>query len=141
MNDYKYILKIIILFIVLLGFTGCNTGIPSFEEQARADYGQSITNDNARQLAEGFFQQVLKDPTSAQYKWNKVHRGFFRAPLIMGAGVTYGYILYVSVNAKNSYGGYTGYSRYSFLFRDSRITQVYEDKKDSYGNIITQRIY
>lgn len=55
-------------------------------------------------------------------------KGFFqnRAPLIEGGKVAtvYGWIVNVSINAKNSYGGYVGFKPYSFLFRAEEIVHT-----------------
>jgi hypothetical protein len=71
--------------------------------QPPADYQSDI---------ETWFQGVLKDPDSARYT-------FVAGPVagkMMGTNeYKYGWLYTVHVNAKNSYGGYTGQERYDLV--------------------------
>jgi len=94
-----------------------------------ADYGSYPTNyQNAIETA---FVRQLKDPDSAKFS-------DFTAPkhdqmvqveyATHGVGVNktavYGYSSCVSVNAKNSYGGYTGNKQYWFLIRNGQVMRT-----------------
>lgn len=74
--------------------------------------------ERAIALARAALELSLKDAESARYKWGemrKAHRGDF------STGV-YGWALVVLVNAKNSFGAYTGYqSHYIFIEADSAV--------------------
>lgn len=102
-------------------------GPPTAEELASADYGLPIDQANAESQAEAFFLGVLKDPDSAQYQWNPVYKGYYRDAPILGGALTWGYLLEGGVNAKNSYGGYTGYKAYTFVFHNGEIALVREN--------------
>lgn len=63
---------------------------------------------------QSYFEQVLKDPDSAQYQWpGKPFKGYARVNL--GKDMLFGWVVPVIVNAKNSYGGYTGWKDHHVL--------------------------
>lgn len=71
---------------------------------------------------QNYFNETLKDPLSIQYREvTKPEKGYIRAPLITGGKKTYGWLVRATINAKNSYGGYTGFQTYSFIFRGERL--------------------
>src|SRR5438477_6228366 len=95
-----------VIAILLTLIAGCASA-PTAEKLANADYGDYPAN--YRQLIRDFFQVALKDPDSAQYQFREPYKGYSKKALIVGGGVDkYGWICNVNVNAKNSYGGYTG---------------------------------
>jgi hypothetical protein len=55
--------------------------------------------------------------TSPQHDW-------IRDAPIEGHQMHYGWGVLASVNAKNSYGGYTGFQTYHFLFRGEKVESV-----------------
>ncbi|WP_343590149.1 hypothetical protein [Paracidovorax wautersii] len=66
------------------------------------------------------FEAVLKDPESARYRFEKPMRAYKNDGLIRGGKVIWvGYLVPVYVNAKNGFGGYTGFKRYSALLNHS----------------------
>ncbi|MBS0160742.1 MAG: hypothetical protein JSS26_19350 [Nitrospira sp.] len=99
-------------------------GRPTEAAQSAADYGTSIEQSAAQQLAESWLTLHLKDSESARYQWGVVQRGYTKDPLISGGAVNYGYLLPVLVNAKNSYGGYTGFEQWGFLFHNGTLLRV-----------------
>lgn len=83
-----------------------------------ADYGSYPTN--YEQLIKTSFANSLKDPDSARY-------GRFSKPrkeqIIRNNQAIYGYSVCAPVNAKNSYGGYTGTHTHWFFIRDGQIVR------------------
>lgn len=61
---------------------------------------------------------ILKDPESARYTFQPTFKGYSQDGSMSDSsgGVRYGYVAPVLVNAKNSYGGYTGNQQYVFMF-------------------------
>lgn len=106
---------------------GCASA-PTVSEQVAADYGMAIDQDKAEEMAQSYIAARLKDPMSAVYAWELVAKGFSSAAPIAGRKLTYGYLLNGTVNAKNSFGGYTGSTSYQFLFRDGRL--VYSARQE-----------
>lgn len=109
------------------GISGCASA-PSATEQMAADYGVAIDQVRAEEMAKGYIATRLKDPMSAVYAWDTVVKGFSGAAPIAGRKLTYGYLLTGTVNAKNSFGGYTGSKAYQFIFRDGRL--VYATREE-----------
>lgn len=113
-------------------FAGCHLA-PS-QDRARAEaqaigYGPAPTNHEA--YIKGFIGATLKDPDSALYQFETPYQGFTYKNPLRGGGLGYaGWIVAVSVNAKNSYGAYTGYERKKFLFRDGHLLAVSGDNGD-----------
>lgn len=65
----------------------------------------------------------LKDPESARYTFQPTFKGYSQDGSLAtnGGRVLYGYVAPVLVNAKNSYGGYTGNHQYVFMFSNGVI--------------------
>jgi hypothetical protein len=126
MKVIKYLLLVVLSSVLL---SSCATGPPTKIELESADYGSSITQNEAQKLAEKFLYQHLKDPYSAKCNWSNVYKGWLREAIINGSGLIFGYILDVDVNAKNSYGGYVGIKKYHFVFYNGSIKTVYGPKE------------
>jgi hypothetical protein len=64
-----------------------------------------------------YFEPRLKDPESARYNFGAPARAYANNGSLRGGEVVWrGYAVPVRVNAKNSYGGYTGGKDYIILF-------------------------
>ncbi len=98
---------------------------PTADELAAADYGAPIDQEHAQQQVTAWMTYRLKDADSAKYQWGTVDRGFVKDAPIIGGHIYTGYVLHALVNAKNSYGGYSGFEEYTFLFRDGQIARAY----------------
>jgi hypothetical protein len=89
---------------------------PSHDELSHADYGAYPTE--FKQVIERYMTHVLKDPESARYEYlNMPMRGWRRT----SGGSKFGYVVCVNVNARNSYGGYTGSQPSYFMIHDDRV--------------------
>ena len=96
-------------------FTGCVTA----DQLAKADFGPQPTNPQEQVIR--YFEYYLKDPDSAKYQFRELTKGYIKDGLIMGGKIHYGWIQVVDVNAKNSFGAYTGYQRKYIFFENGRI--------------------
>lgn len=76
------------------------------------NYAESITN---------WITPTLKDPDSAEYKFQKPYRQALPAGVFNMKKFFLGWEVDAQINAKNSYGGYVGYSPYSFFFQGNEI--------------------
>ncbi len=75
---------------------------------------------------------VLKDPESARYRFGEPQRAYVNNGLLRGGNVVWqGYVIYFFVNAKNSYGGYTGEQPWFALVYDTVISKVDTADHDS----------
>ncbi len=106
-----------------IGLTACASlhgELPTDEELVGADYGSPISQQEAVRQAKIFLQHELKDPGSAMIDWGPIKKGwtgYYNTPL------QFGYVLSANINAKNSYGGYTGYQQRQFCFLNGVISR------------------
>lgn len=147
--------KIFTLLIVVLSLGGCLNVPKSLSQEeidaknketkiwkktlpaANADYG-SYPNDYEL-LIKRYFSKNLKDPESARYSdFSKpIKRHFIRDE--NAKDVVYGYSVCVSVNAKNSYGGYTGVHDYWFFVRNGEVVKSYDTEEIMFGVKVWKR--
>lgn len=114
-------LKKSFLAILVLVLSGCTTLALTEEEARNADYGTYPSN--YKEIVEKWFYLKLKDPDSAKFEYTaEPQKAYTRdAPITGGKPLTYGYVVYVSVNGKNSDGNYVGWERYRLLIRDGAV--------------------
>ena len=101
---------------------GC-AHLPTPEEIAHADYGPFP--DNYEQIVKIYYSSVLKDPNSAIYKEITSPRTWALGNRLEGA--KFGYLVCVTLNAKNSYGGYVGYKTDALLIRNSAVIEYIQN--------------
>ncbi len=79
-----------------------------------------------------YFATILKDPESARYRFGTPRKAYVNNGLIHGGNLGWvGYAMMVGINAKNSYGGYTGEQPYLVLLQPSgRVLRHFQG--DSY---------
>jgi hypothetical protein len=96
--------------------SGC--AAPDQATLAAADYGTYPAD--YRTDVSRYLDDTLKDPASAQVEYlADPHQGFIRKNI--GAQPIYGYRVCFTLNAKNSYGGYTGKHLTTVLLRDGTV--------------------
>lgn len=86
-----------------------------------ADYG--AYPNQYQEIIKGYMAETLKDPDSAKYADFTLPRQehvITNAPMKQAA---YGYSSCVKVNAKNSYGGYTGSQLHWFFIKDGAVVR------------------
>lgn len=120
-------IKYVLALVVTLCLSACATvKTPAAGDMANADFGQPMTQAQVEEQVHIFFDATLKDPGSAQIMCGNFKTGWMKDRAIFAKTVTYGYRIDCQVNAKNSYGGYTGFKSYKFLARDGRLQLGYE---------------
>lgn len=98
---------------------------PSAQEKATADYGK-YPNDY-EMITKDYMKRVLKDPESARYRFDKtVRKSNTRATTRQDT--KYCWMVTFAVNAKNSYGGYTGEKVGFVCIKDGKVIdhQLYD---------------
>jgi hypothetical protein len=109
--------SVAVLFSLLL-VSGCAGGPPP---EIGPALGPVTTIDPEPQIRQKM-DLILKDSGSAQYRRvGGPVPGRVQAPLITGGRTSEGWGFCYLINAKNSYGGYTGYQPYYFIFRDNAL--------------------
>lgn len=112
----------IVLAMAVVAIAGCASP-PTAQQIASADYGSPIAQDQAEARVKEYFEGILKDPESAKYKFAPVEKSHIVSSAWEGRQLYAGYVMTVKVNAKNSYGGYTGNEDYVFLFHNGVLTK------------------
>lgn len=123
--------KIGILVVMAFAIAGCASG-PTPQDIAAADYGSVPDQPQAEASVKEFFDRYLKDPASAQYRFGKTEKGYIISDSFEGRKLYAGYLVRAQVNAKNSYGGYAGWSSYQFLFNNGQILRGQEIKANGF---------
>lgn len=109
------------LWLLAVAFlTGCASpeiAIPTVSQAEidATDIGKQP--EHALDMVKELLELRLRDPGSAQYKdgW------FKKSSLYVKGRNLIGWEYFVLINAKNGYGGYTGYQRWGFFFVNGRI--------------------
>lgn len=112
--------------LVALALSACAQR-PTAEQIQNADYG-TYPGDHEK-IVKDYLERLLKDPESARYRFIK---GPIRAYSSYFGPVQYGYGVCAEVNAKNSYGGYTGYKLHFFLMRYGTVVQHIHETNERY---------
>ncbi len=99
---------ITILLGTMILFQGCAETKKALPAQNfnMTDYGPAPSVKKYKGEIKGEIQAVLKDPYSAKFKFGKPRRAYYRLKYIEKA--IPGWIIPCTVNAKNSFGGYSG---------------------------------
>ncbi len=105
---------------------------PSESTIAALDYGSPIDQQDAERGARSYFQKALKDPYSAVFEFGLVGPSYVAEPIANGGKLHHGYILDVTVNAKNSFGGFTGAVPHKLVFKDAKLITVLQQKPGPY---------
>jgi hypothetical protein len=120
--------RFILSAALALTLSGC-AATPSATERASADYGRPITQGECEKIARENILPKLKDPSSAGLSFGQCQKRARHSIPIFGIPKQYGYFIPVTVNAKNSFGGYTGQRLWTVLIRDGRaIRRTYPDQ-------------
>jgi hypothetical protein len=115
----------LLTFMVML--TGCSSSPVDPAVVRSGDYGPYP--EDYEQTVHNYFQEILKDPMSAQYRITSPSKAYLRdAPIAGGKPTVFGYIVYVGVNAKNGFGGYTGEKVYRLFLKGSTVYVVHRNQ-------------
>lgn len=116
------------VFAILFSLTlSACASAPTSQELSAANYGTYPSDYEV--IIKSYLMSTLKDPSSAQYNGFTQPRSYW-----IGGGLTprmYGYMVCVTLNAKNSYGAYVGFQTDLFLIRDGTVIQ-YVPKADNF---------
>jgi hypothetical protein len=121
-------MKRYILSVAIFSLTGCMQDYyrPDTSQLADSDYGSPIAQADAEAAATSFLSTRLKDADSAKFMCQPVEQGVERDALIYGGNTWAGYVLHCGVNAKNSFGAYTGFEPFTFVFHDGSLVRAYQ---------------
>jgi len=111
-----------LLIVSFSSLAGCVTA-PTEQELAALDYGSHPT-DYKKTINE-YLDRVLKDPPSKRVVFLAGPRTMYRKSPMLGGGIKAGYAVCADVNARNSFGGYTGSKLSWFLISNNRVIEAY----------------
>ena len=103
-----------------ISLSACGTITPAPADISQAYFGKKPSPTTTLNAFKARYSATLKDPASAIYECGDPRRGWTNR----FGNIAYGWIVYCSVNAKNSYGAYVGARPYGLLFRDDQIVHV-----------------
>lgn len=118
--------KIALSWFVALFLSGCVATLPptGFSEK---DWPEPASYAEMQKAIKAHFEDTLIDPESARYKFVGYARGYGNHGIIQGGGIRWkGVIVYLSVNSKNRFGGYTGGQAYMALMTGNEVFKVVE---------------
>jgi hypothetical protein len=105
---------------------GCATVTP--EQIASADYG-TVPPPTYQDGIKKHMESVLLDPYSAHYRFiGEPKKGYAYLSGTVNPP-TFGYLVYVGVNAKNRMGGYVGEQPYRFFIKNDAVWMLNEFSK------------
>lgn len=87
-------------------------------DMSTADFG--TYPENYEELIKSWATTALKDPESV--RWGRMSKPR-REWMVVNLKPFFGYSVCADINAKNSYGGYTGTQTFWFLIRDGKIAR------------------
>jgi hypothetical protein len=105
---------------MVLVLQGCLHQPPSAPHFTVEDYGPPPVRHE--EVIKQFFDVTLKDPFSAQYRFQEPTQAYNYKTFVDSEPSNPGWLVNVEVNAKNSYGAYIGWKRYAFLIKNELIT-------------------
>jgi hypothetical protein len=110
--------SIYLIFVFVVILNGCASALK--HPSSTANFGSQP--QNYEQAIKSYFEVILKDPDSAKYRFSAPVKAYGNEGLIYGGDVSWlGWLVDVDVNAKNSYGGYTGAKQYMVFFKGDRV--------------------
>ena len=111
----------LIVGVILLGLLSACATVSQQELQAAnfGPYPASYETD-----IKNLMSRLLKDPYSANYRFGTPRKGFAQDGLLMGGAKHFGYIIPVYINAKNSFGGYTGEQLHYLLISEGKVNEI-----------------
>jgi len=110
--------NILVILFVVISLIGCAMP-PTASELANADYGP-YPNDY-EQIIRAQLNMTLKDPESARINFLRQPQSGWNG---IGGTIKYGWFVCADINAKNSFGGYTGSKLTYFLIKNNAVVQT-----------------
>lgn len=104
------------LYAIFLVMVGC-VKAPTTMEVNNADYGTYPTN--YEEVIKAYLGNVLKDPYSAKVEFVKGPSTGWYAQF--NGSKFFGYRVCAEINAKNSYGAYSGKNTHYFMINNERV--------------------
>lgn len=135
MNDnFTKALRLFLILVLATSFAGCAALSDKWTIKTVEDTASGEAPIQYEESIKSYLGNTLKDPFSAQYKNFSIPKKYInktrvvtQSPTLINVNGyatetnTHCWLVTVDVNAKNSYGGYIGWTTYVFLFRGESI--------------------
>jgi len=133
--------------IAISVLSACATNRPTAPSQKAAEQawmrslyesqsGFGTYPDNYQRIVKEYMAGHLKDPESARYTNFRPLAKDLKLVDIKTRQAILGYSTCVSINAKNSYGGYVGARRYWFLIRNGKVVDSLDPDTSSIDPVL-----
>jgi hypothetical protein len=134
MQPLMKFLRITTCFTIVALLSGCGVAYMASESAllksaTLSDWGPEPPS-NHWEIEEAFVRHQLKDPLSALFTRGSLSREAIPSAMTKAQLV---WVTSLVVNAKNSYGGYTGGRTYYFAWRNGKLVGLKEPYISSYG--------
>jgi hypothetical protein len=112
--------------ITALVLCSCANATIGPQESAAANFG--ALPKNYQTVIRGYMSMPgrLKDPYTAVYRFEAPRKGFAQDGALAGGKRHYGWIVPTWINAKNSFGGYTGVQLYVMFLFEGKVSDITE---------------
>ncbi|MCT2529581.1 hypothetical protein N2382_01810 [SAR92 clade bacterium H921] len=111
--------KFFLLVMLILGLTACTF------QKLSSDHNFGSPPSDYKDKIVAYYQMVLKDPESAKYRYGIPYKAYANEGSAYGGKVSWsGWAVDVEVNAKNSFGGYTGFESERVLFQNGEVYKL-----------------
>ena len=108
---------LLVAALLVGGLGGCASAVKAPAPAVVAAAKFDPVPANLKEQIKAQFGAMLKDPYSATYQFGPAKKVYFQGPDHM----MFGYMVEVVVNAKNSYGGYTGGEVYYWTWSEGNL--------------------
>ncbi|WP_336803624.1 hypothetical protein [Erwinia aphidicola] len=123
-------MRFFVSLVVSVMLAGCSTG-PKLTDFPQAPSQNQIASANYGEIPANYKEQIVKyasskllDPYSAKIEIGTPYKAYSQDNVAGGGLVRFGWAVPVMINAKNSYGGYTGYQPSRFIFDHGTMYDV-----------------
>lgn len=114
------ITKSLLAILILAVLTGCASVSP--KELATADFGPYPTEHE--NIIKNYAGRMLNDPYSAVYNFGTPRKGVAQDGIALGGKKHFGWIVPVTINAKNDFGAYTGERSHYFFIAEGQVGDI-----------------
>jgi len=114
---------LLISILAMFLTTGCLTTAPTADQIDSAPRGSKPVNYAG--AVQNTLLDLLKDPESARFRGMSEPFKSYTTKILPDGTPVYGWAVTIQVNAKNSYGGYSGFRPYEVFFIGNTPAVVY----------------
>lgn len=134
MKVFRFIFKLSIIVYTVV-FLGCVIK-PSEENLNMANFGSYPSN--YEKIIKTYLDKTLKDPDSVKYEFTSTPWATW---FVNQYFIDYGWGVCANLNAKNSYGGYTGYKINLFIIKYSEVVYNYIENENISSSEINEMCF